>query len=72
MVSMVLYKIYKQKYLKSLALETWNSIPQRKYEVEQYMAGKEEKTTTQRSYGVLDLFRSPNLCRKTIIVTFIW
>ena len=26
----------------------------------------------ERSYGVLDLFRSPNLARKTLIITFIW
>ncbi|KAK8398084.1 hypothetical protein O3P69_003774 [Scylla paramamosain] len=68
-----------EKIMKKMARVNGKTLPQnymatlrRKYEVEQYMAGKEEKTTTPRTYGVLDLFRSPNLCRKTIIVTFIW
>lgn len=26
----------------------------------------------QRTYGVYDLFRTPNMCAKTMIITFIW
>ncbi|XP_045592853.1 beta-alanine transporter isoform X2 [Procambarus clarkii] len=44
----------------------------RKYEVEKYLSGQEQGSMTQRTYGVLDLFKTPNLCRKTLIVTFIW
>ncbi|XP_064114552.1 beta-alanine transporter-like isoform X2 [Macrobrachium nipponense] len=43
----------------------------RKHEIEKYMTGKEDEKV-QRSYGVMDLFRTPNLCRKTLIITFIW
>lgn len=43
----------------------------RKFEVEKYMSGREDETP-QKSYGVLDLFKTPNLCRKTLIITFIW
>ena len=32
----------------------------------------EECSETESSPGVLDLFRTPNLCRKTLIITFIW
>ncbi|KAK3851392.1 hypothetical protein Pcinc_041955, partial [Petrolisthes cinctipes] len=43
----------------------------RKFEVEKYMSGKED-IAPKKSYGILDLFRTPNLCRKTLIITFIW
>ncbi|KAK9502298.1 hypothetical protein O3M35_011096 [Rhynocoris fuscipes] len=32
----------------------------------------EKGCTKERTYGVADLFRTPNLRRKTIIITFIW
>jgi hypothetical protein len=41
---------------------------QRKYQVERYVRQKEKR----RNYGVLDLIRTPNLRRKTLIITFIW
>lgn len=41
---------------------------QRKYQVERYVKQKERR----RNYGVLDLFKTPNLRRKTLIITFIW
>ncbi|CAH1397733.1 unnamed protein product [Nezara viridula] len=41
----------------------------RKYQVERF---SKEKCSEERSYGVMDLFRTPNLRRKTIIITFIW
>nr|XP_024217573.1 carcinine transporter [Halyomorpha halys] len=40
----------------------------RKYQVERF---SKEKCSEERSYGVMDLFRTPNLRRKTIIITFI-
>lgn len=30
------------------------------------------ETIKVRSYGVYDLFRTPNMCAKTLIITFIW
>ena len=59
---------------------------QRKYEQEQREKHKRLKEENEsdseddeyydidgdRSYGVLDLFKTPNLCRKTLIITFIW
>jgi hypothetical protein len=46
----------------------WCLYFQRKYQVERYVRRKEK----QRRYGVLDLFKTPNLRRKTLIITFIW
>ncbi|XP_076054880.1 beta-alanine transporter isoform X2 [Oratosquilla oratoria] len=66
--------------MRKVASVNGRSLPQdymaklkRKFEVEQYMAGKDEDPDpTTKSYGVLDLFKTPYLCRKTIIITFIW
>lgn len=32
----------------------------------------DETDRVQRTYGVYDLFRTPNMCAKTLIITFIW
>ncbi|KAI8425983.1 hypothetical protein MSG28_004967 [Choristoneura fumiferana] len=42
----------------------------RKYESDQIKLDLEKEKT--RKYGILDLFRTPNLRKKTIIITFIW
>lgn len=67
-----------EKIMKKMARVNGKTLPanymaglRRKFEVEKYMAGKEDERP-QRSYGVLDLFKTPNLCRKTLIITFIW
>ncbi|XP_050733892.1 beta-alanine transporter-like isoform X2 [Eriocheir sinensis] len=69
-----------EKIMEKMARVNGKKLPQnymanlrRKFEVEQYMAGKEDKpASSQKTYGVMDLFRTPNLCRKTLIITFIW
>ncbi|XP_044737270.1 beta-alanine transporter [Chrysoperla carnea] len=40
----------------------------RKYDSDRLLS---KKSDTQH-YGVLDLFKTPNLCQKTLIITFIW
>ncbi|XP_069702108.1 beta-alanine transporter-like [Periplaneta americana] len=64
-----------EKILKKMARVNGKSLPanymvqlKRKYQVERYVQQKEK----HRHYGVLDLFRTPNLRRKTFIITFIW
>lgn len=42
----------------------------RKYETNKLNKDLEKAKT--RKYGILDLFRTPNLRKKTIIITFIW
>ncbi|CAB3220385.1 unnamed protein product [Arctia plantaginis] len=42
----------------------------RKYETDKLNQDKE--SAKSRKYGILDLFRTPNLRKKTIIITFIW
>ncbi|CAB0001807.1 unnamed protein product, partial [Nesidiocoris tenuis] len=44
----------------------------RKYHIERYVKEKEDAEGRTRTYGVSDLFKTPNLRRKTIIITFIW
>uniref|UniRef100_T1HCZ8 Major facilitator superfamily (MFS) profile domain-containing protein n=1 Tax=Rhodnius prolixus TaxID=13249 RepID=T1HCZ8_RHOPR len=70
-----------EKILNTMARVNGRSLPpnyivdlKRKYQVDRYMKEKEfEKgQTKERTYGVADLFRTPNLRRKTVIITFIW
>lgn len=42
----------------------------RKYESDKLKQDLEKERS--RKYGILDLFRTPNLRKKTIIITFIW
>lgn len=42
----------------------------RKYQTDKQ--NQEIVKTKARKYGILDLFRTPNLRKKTIIITFIW
>lgn len=42
----------------------------RKYESDKLKQDLEKEKS--RKYGILDLFRTPNLRKKTIIITFIW
>ena len=42
----------------------------RKYQTDKLKLDIEK--TKSRKYGILDLFRTPNLRKKTIIITFIW
>lgn len=42
----------------------------RKYQTDKLKQDIEK--TKMRKYGILDLFRTPNLRKKTIIITFIW
>lgn len=65
-----------EKILKTMARVNNKSLPEncieslkKKVHTEQKL--KEEKAKRIR-YGVTDLFRYPNLRRKTIIITFIW
>ncbi|CAL4171622.1 unnamed protein product, partial [Meganyctiphanes norvegica] len=46
----------------------------RKFEASQAITETDEVANNNKpkSYGVLDLFKTPNLCRKTCIITFIW
>ncbi|GFG38605.1 hypothetical protein Cfor_09215 [Coptotermes formosanus] len=64
-----------EKILKKMARVNGKPLPanymvqlKRKYQVERYVRQKEKR----RHYGVLDLFRTPNIRRKTLIITFIW
>ncbi|XP_068227579.1 beta-alanine transporter isoform X2 [Palaemon carinicauda] len=67
-----------EKIMKKMARVNRKQLPEnymanlrRKHEIEKYMTGKEDEKV-KRSYGVRDLFRTRNLCRKTSIITFIW
>ncbi|CAB0017898.1 unnamed protein product, partial [Nesidiocoris tenuis] len=53
-------------------LECLLFVLQRKYHIERYVKEKEDAEGRTRTYGVSDLFKTPNLRRKTIIITFIW
>ncbi|PNF37086.1 hypothetical protein B7P43_G07442 [Cryptotermes secundus] len=64
-----------EKILKKMARVNGKPLPgnymvqlKRKFQVERYVKQKEK----HRHYGVLDLVRTPNLRRKTLIITFIW
>ncbi|XP_063239051.1 beta-alanine transporter [Bacillus rossius redtenbacheri] len=64
-----------EKILQTMARVNGKSLPanymlqlKRKFQVEQYVQKKEKN----RRYGVMDLLRTPNLRRKTLIITFIW
>ncbi|KAL0822246.1 hypothetical protein ABMA28_004373 [Loxostege sticticalis] len=63
--------------LKNMARINGKSLPanymvqlRRKYESDKLKQDIEREKT--RKYGILDLFRTPNLRKKTIIITFIW
>ncbi|KAG7295860.1 hypothetical protein JYU34_020944 [Plutella xylostella] len=63
--------------LKNMARINGKSLPanymvhlRRKYESDKAKHELEKEKT--RKYGILDLFRTPNLRKKTIIITFIW
>ncbi|CAH0730021.1 unnamed protein product, partial [Brenthis ino] len=63
--------------LKNMARINGKSLPanymvhlRRKYESDKLKADLEKEKS--RKYGILDLFRTPNLRKKTIIITFIW
>ncbi|CAH0398900.1 unnamed protein product [Chilo suppressalis] len=63
--------------LKNMARINGKSLPanymvhlRRKYESDKLKQDIEKEKS--RKYGVLDLFRTPNLRKKTIIITFIW
>ncbi|CAK1585916.1 unnamed protein product [Parnassius mnemosyne] len=66
-----------EKILKDMARINGKSLPanymlhlRRKYESDKLKLDLEKEKS--RKYGVLDLFRTPNLRKKTIIITFIW
>ncbi|XP_054288921.1 beta-alanine transporter-like [Macrosteles quadrilineatus] len=68
-----------EKILKKMARVNGKSLPanymvhlKRKYQVERYMQQKDSDKDHNRRYGVMDLLRTPNLRRKTLIITFIW
>ncbi|XP_013136456.1 PREDICTED: organic cation transporter protein [Papilio polytes] len=63
--------------LKKMARTNGKSLPanymvhlRRKYESDKLKQDLEKEKS--RKYGILDLFRTPNLRKKTIIITFIW
>nr|XP_032520518.1 beta-alanine transporter-like [Danaus plexippus plexippus]XP_032520519.1 beta-alanine transporter-like [Danaus plexippus plexippus] len=63
--------------LKKMARINGKSLPanymvhlRRKYESDKLKQDLEKEKS--RKYGILDLFRTPNLRKKTIIITFIW
>ncbi|XP_069358958.1 beta-alanine transporter [Maniola hyperantus] len=63
--------------LKNMARINGKSLPanymvhlRRKYESDKLKQDLEKEKS--RKYGILDLFRTPNLRKKTIIITFIW
>ncbi|XP_038223526.1 beta-alanine transporter [Zerene cesonia] len=63
--------------LKKMARINGKSLPKnymvhlrRKYESDKLKQDLEKEKS--RKYGILDLFRTPNLRKKTIIITFIW
>ncbi|XP_060802617.1 beta-alanine transporter-like [Amyelois transitella] len=63
--------------LKNMARINGKSLPanymvqlRRKYESDKLQQDLEKEKS--RQYGILDLFRTPNLRKKTIIITFIW
>ncbi|XP_014365022.2 beta-alanine transporter [Papilio machaon] len=63
--------------LKKMARMNGKSLPanymvhlRRKYESDKLKQDLEKEKS--RKYGILDLFRTPNLRKKTIIITFIW
>ncbi|XP_047534605.1 beta-alanine transporter [Vanessa atalanta] len=63
--------------LKQMARMNGKSLPanymvhlRRKYESDKLKQDLEKEKS--RKYGILDLFRTPNLRKKTIIITFIW
>ncbi|XP_046659328.1 beta-alanine transporter-like isoform X1 [Homalodisca vitripennis] len=68
-----------EKILKKMARVNGKSLPanymvqlKRKYQVDRYMQQKDQEKDHIRSYGVMDLLRTSNLRRKTLIITFIW
>ncbi|KAJ2943570.1 hypothetical protein O0L34_g16679 [Tuta absoluta] len=63
--------------LKKMARINGKSLPanymvhlRRKYESDKLKADLDKEKS--RKYGIMDLFRTPNLRKKTIIITFIW
>ncbi|XP_049779304.1 beta-alanine transporter-like [Schistocerca cancellata] len=61
--------------LKKIARVNGKSLPanymvqlKRRFQVEQHVQHREK----QRRYGITDLVRTPNMRRKTLIITFIW
>ncbi|XP_046968728.1 beta-alanine transporter [Vanessa cardui] len=66
-----------ENILKQMARMNGKSLPanymvhlRRKYESDKLKQDLEKEKS--RKYGILDLFRTPNLRKKTIIITFIW
>ncbi|KAF6202578.1 hypothetical protein GE061_002976 [Apolygus lucorum] len=68
-----------EKILNTMARVNGRTLPpdfimdlKRQYHVERYVKEKDDAEGRTRTYGVSDLFRTPNLRRKTVIITFIW
>ncbi|XP_075225827.1 beta-alanine transporter [Lycorma delicatula] len=68
-----------EKILRKMARVNGKPLPanymvqlKKKYQADRFLQADVDKSEKRRHYGVMDLLRTPNLRRKTLIITFIW